>query len=154
MRFRSKYPFLTPSHLCFIGTDPTWPNTSTWPSDSVFGNTNTISLSAAPGNSAASTRINVNEWNDQAAEEWFSKIYALSSCQSQNFRIYVVAQRVATNSLGQPNAIGPLVKKYYQVYFQNGSGVGTTTPNSTYSSNTVYTWAPTGSSIDIYQSDY
>jgi hypothetical protein len=154
MRFRSKYPFLTPSHLCFIGTDPTWPNTSTWPSNSVFGNTNTISLSAAPGNSAASTRINVNEWKDQAAEEWFSKIYALSSCQSQNFRIYVVAQRVATNSLGQTNAIGPLVKKYYQVYFQNGSGVGTTTPNSTYSNNTIYTWAPTGGSIDIYKSDY
>ena len=154
MRFRSKYPFLTPSHLCFIGTDPTWPNTSTWPSNSVFGNTNTISLSAAPGNSAASTRINVNEWSDQAAEEWFSKIYALSSCQSQNFRIYVVAQRVATNSSGQTNAIGPLVKKYYQVYFQNGSAVGTITPNSTYPNNSIYSWPPTGACVDIYKSDY
>ena len=73
MRFRSKYPFLTPSHLSFIGTDPAWPNTNNWPANAVFGNTNTISLSAAPGNSALSTRINVNEWNDQAAEEWFSK---------------------------------------------------------------------------------
>lgn len=159
MRFRSKYPFLTPSHLCFIGTDPNWPNTSNWPANSVFGNTNTISLSPAPGNSAASTRINVNEWNDQAAEEWFSKIYALSSCQSHNFRIYVVAQRVATNSSGQTNAVGPLVKKYYQVFFQNGSSVkpkGTNWPatNSTYPNNTIYTWVPTGYSVDIYKSYY
>lgn len=159
MRFRSKYPFLTPSHLCFIGTDPNWPNTSNWPAHSVFGNTNTITLSPAPGNSAASTRINVNEWNDQAAEEWFSKIYALSSCQSHNFRIYVVAQRVATNSSGQTNAVGPLVKKYYQVFFQNGSSVkpkGTNWPatNSTYTNNTIYTWVPTGYSVDIYKSYY
>ena len=154
MRFRSKYPFLTPSHLCFIGTDTNWPNTSNWPSNSVFGNTNTISLSPAPGNSRANTRINIDEWNDQAAEEWFSKIYALSSCQSQNFRIYVVAQRVTTNS----NAIGPLAKKYYQVFFQNGSKVSSKTnwpaTNSTYTNNTIYTWVPTGSSVDIYKSDY
>ena len=36
MRFRSKYPFLTPSHLSFIGTDPSWPNTTTWPANSRF----------------------------------------------------------------------------------------------------------------------
>ena len=155
MRFRSKYPFLTPSHLCFIGTDPTWPNTNSWPNNAVFGNTNTIALdNTAPGNNAGgSTKININEWNDQAAEEWFSKIYALSSCQSQNFRIYVVAQLVATNSSGQTNAIGPLVKKYYQVFFQNGSTV-TSTPNLTYVNNTIYTWMPNGSCIDIYKSDY
>jgi hypothetical protein len=96
----------------------------------------------------------VKEWNDQAAEEWFSKIYALSSCQSQNFRIYVVAQLVATNSSGQTNAIGPLVKKYYQVFFQNGSSVKGTTTNLTYVNNTIYTWLPDGSCIDIYKSDY
>ena len=156
MRFRSKYPFLTPAHLCFIGTDPTWPNTNSWPNNAVFGNTNTIALdNTAPGNNAGgSTKINVNEWNDQAAEEWFSKIYSLSSCQSQNFRIYVVAQLVATNSSGQTNAIGPLVKKYYQVFFQNGSSVTGTTPNLTYVNNTIYTWLPNGSCIDIYKSDY
>ena len=159
MRFRSKYPFLTPAHLCFIGTDPTWPNTTTWPANAVFGNTNAIALdSSAPGNTfGASTGISVTEWNDEAAEEWFSKIYALSSCQSQNFRIYVVAQQVATNSTGT-NAIGPLVKKYYQVYFQNGSRVTSKTNwpaiNSTYNNNNIYTWAPTGYSIDIYKSYY
>jgi len=154
MRFRSKYPFLTPSHLSFIGTDPSWPNTNTWPTNSVFGNTNTIALSTAPGNSATSTRININEWNDQAAEEWFSKIYALSSCQSHNYRIYVVAQLVATNSAGQTNAIGPLVKKYYHIYARNGSSATGNRTDNTYPNNSIYTWKPTVGTIDIYKSEY
>jgi hypothetical protein len=159
MRFRSKYPFLTPSHLSFIGTDPSWPNTSTWPANSVFGNTNAISLSTVPGNTFGSTaRMAITEWNDQAAEEWFSKIYALSSCQSHNYRVYVVAQLVSTNSSGLTNAVGPLVKKYFQVYFQNGSSVSTKpnwpATNSTYNNNLIYTWVPTGYAIDIYKSAY
>jgi len=155
MRFRSKYPFLTPSHLSFIGTDPAWPNTNNWPSNAVFGNTNTITLSNAPGNTFGSTaRMSISQWNDQAAEEWFSKIYALSSCQSHNYRIYVVAQLVATNSAGQTNAIGPLVKKYYQIYARNGSSTSNLTNNSTYSNNTIYTWQPTVGVIDIYKSAY
>ena len=155
MRFRSKYPFLTPSHLSFIGTDPSWPNTTTWPTNSVFGNTNTITLSNAPGNTfGASARINVTAWNDQAAEEWFSKIYALSSCQSHNFRIYVVAQLVATNSSGQTNAIGPLVKKYYQIYARNGSSVTPLPDVTTYPNNTISSWKPTVGTIDIYKSTY
>ena len=155
MRFRSKYPFLTPSHLSFIGTDPAWPNTNNWPSNAVFGNTNTITLSNAPGNTFGSTaQMSISQWNDQAAEEWFSKIYALSSCQSHNYRIYVVAQLVATNSAGQTNAIGPLVKKYYQIYARNGSSTSNLTNNSTYSNNTIYTWQPTVGVIDIYKSAY
>jgi hypothetical protein len=154
MRFRSKYPFLTPSHLSFIGTDPTWPNTTTWPTNSVFGNTNAISLTTVPGNTLSTTSIGINEWNDQAAEEWFSKIYALSSCQSHNYRIYVVAQLVATNSAGQTNAIGPLVKKYYQIYARNGSSASEFATNSTYPNNPIYTWQPTVGVIDIYKSTY
>ena len=159
MRFRSKYPFLTPSHLSFIGTATNWPNTTDWPSNAVFGNTNTIALSTAPGNTFGPTaRMAITEWNDQAAEEWFSKIYALSSCQSHNFRIYVVAQLVSTNSSGLTNAVGPLVKKYFQVYFQNGSSVSTKpnwpATNSTYNNNLIYTWVPTGYAIDIYKSAY
>ena len=156
MRFRSKYPFLTPSHLSFIGTDPSWPNTTTWPANAVFGNTNTIALSTAPGNTfGASARVNVTAWNDQAAEEWFSKIYALSSCQSHNYRIYVVAQQVATNSSGQTNAIGPLVKKYFQIYMRNGSAVTGSQTNSTYTANPIYTWQPGGGgTIDIFKSTY
>jgi hypothetical protein len=159
MRFRSKYPFLTPSHLSFIGTDPSWPNTNNWPANAVFGNTNAITLSTAPGNTFGSTaRMNMTEWNDEAAEEWFSKIYALSSCQSHNYRIYVVAQLVATNSAGQINPIGPLVKKYYQVFFQNGSAVSAPKnwppTTSTYPNNDVSTWTPTGYATDIFKSYY
>jgi len=159
MRFRSKYPFLTPSHLSFIGTDSTWPNTTTWPSNAVFGNTNRIDLATgtnAPGNTfGSSAQIGITEWNDQAAEEWFSKIYALSSCQSHNYRIYVVAQLVATNSSGATNPVGPLMKKYYQVYMRHGSAVTGLTTNTTYSGNNIVTWLPTGGGvIDIYKSDY
>ena len=154
MRFRSKYPFLTPSHLCFIGTDPAWPNTTTWPANAVFGNTNLIALSNVPGNTFTSARVNVTAWNDQAAEEWFSKIYALSSCQSHNYRIYVVAQLVATNSSGQTNAIGPLMKKYFQIYARNGSSVTALPDTTTYPGNTIYSWKPTVGTIDIYKSEY
>ena len=155
MRFRSQYPFLTPSHLSFIGTDPAWPNTTTWPTNAVFGNTNSIYLTNAPGNTFGTTaRMAITEWNDQAAEEWFSKIYALSSCQSHNYRIYVVAQLVATNSTGQTNAIGPLVKKYYQVYARNGSSTAARPDTTTYPGNTIYSWQPTVGVIDIYKSAY
>ena len=157
MRFRSQYPFLTPSHLSFIGTDPTWPNTSTWPANSVFGNTNPISLSIVPGNTLSTTSIGITEWNDQAAEEWFSKIYALSSCQSYNYRIYVVAQLVATNSSGQTNAIGPLIKKYYQVYGRNDTTGSSVTPASISpygANNPLSTWSPNVLLIDIYKSLY
>ena len=164
MRFRSKYPFLTPSHLAFIGTDPNWPNTNAWPANAVFGNPNTIALATgtnAPGNTAgSSTRVNVNEWNDQAAEEWFSKIYGLSSCQSHNFRIYVVAQLVATatNSSGQitTNASGPLAKKYYQIYARNtnNGGVSNSISETNSGNQTIYTWIPAINTIDIYKSTY
>jgi hypothetical protein len=154
MRFRSKYPFLTPSHLSFIGTDPAWPNTNSWPTNSVFGNTNTIALSTVPGSALGTAKINVTGWNDQAAEEWFSKIYALSSCQSHNYRVYVVAQLVATNSSGQTNAIGPLVKKFYQIYSRNGSTAASLPDITTYPNNTIYSWKASAGVIDIYKSAY
>ena len=115
MRFRAKYPFYSPSQLAFIGTDPTWPNTTTWPANSVFGNTNAISLSTVPGNTFGSTaRMNITEWNDQAAEEWFSKIFKLSTSYSRNFRVYVIAQK-ATNSSSGNIGVGPVIRKYYHV---------------------------------------
>ena len=117
MRFRAKYPFLTPSHLAFIGTDPSWPNTTTWPSNSVFGNTNIITLTNIPGSLASSANIGVSEWNDQAAEEWFSKVYQLSTVQSFNYRVYVVAQLVGTNLMPK----GAMARKYYHLYLRNNS---------------------------------
>jgi hypothetical protein len=151
MRFRHLYPFLSPSQLLFISAnygDVNWTNSAVWSNAAVFSMNQGL---------AGITGI-----NDEGREEWFSKIYALSSCQSHNFRIYVVAQLVATNSSGQTNAIGPLVKKYYQVYFQNGSSIsypGTNKPwsgtNSTYgTNNNIYTWFPTGTTIDIHNSYY
>ena len=116
MRFRSKYPFYSASQLAFIGTDSAWPNTNTWPTNSVFGNTNTIALSTAPGNSfGSSTKLGLTEWNDLAAEEWFSKIYKLATTQSRNYRVYVIAQLVDTNG----NPTGQTSRKYYHIIARN-----------------------------------
>jgi hypothetical protein len=120
MRYRATYPFLSPSQLAFIATDYGATNganhwTNTWPKNAVFGNTNaSILLTNAPGNPSSWTTasIGVTEWNDQAAEEWFSKIYNLSTVQSWNYRVYVVAQLVNTNGL----PTGPSMRKYYLMY--------------------------------------
>jgi hypothetical protein len=120
MRYRAMYPFLSPSQLAFIATDYGTTNganhwTNTWPKNAVFGNTNpTISLTNAPGNTLGSTASlgGVTAWNDQAAEEWFSKIYHLTTTQSWNYRVYVVAQLVNTNGL----PTGPSMKKYSLMY--------------------------------------
>jgi hypothetical protein len=148
MKFRQVYPFLSPSQLAFISRnygDSSW--TNNWFENAVFS---TSVLGGLNG---------VSSINDQGLEEWFSKIYHLSSCQSQNYRIYVVAQLVSTNSSGRTNAIGPMVKKYYQVYFQNGSAISSPSKwvgtNATYgTSNNTYTWIPTGATIDILESPY
>jgi len=119
MRYRSMYPFLSPSQLAFIATDYGVTNganhwTNTWPKNAVFGNTNpAILLNNAPGNTLGTTAsMGVTAWNDQAAEEWFSKIYGLSAVQSWNYRIYVVAQLVNTNGL----PTGPTMRKYSLIY--------------------------------------
>jgi hypothetical protein len=121
MRYRAIYPFLSPSQLAFIATDYGATNganhwTNTWPKNAVFGNTNaSILLTNAPGNTLGTTAsMGVSEWNDQAAEEWFSKIYDLSTVQSWNYRTYVVAQLVGTNGL----PTGPSMRKYYLIYIR------------------------------------
>ena len=116
MRFRAKYPFYSPSQLAFIGTDPTWPNTNTWPSSAVFGNKTDIRLTTpVPGYSGlAITNIGVTNWNDQAAEEWFAKIFNLSTTYSRNLRVYVIAQK-ATNEGTVNKGVGPVVRKYYNI---------------------------------------
>jgi hypothetical protein len=126
MRFRAQYPFYSPSQLAFINTSTNWSGSANgvariWPSNAVFGNTNAIALSAAPGNSLSSATNNVSEWNDQAAEEWFSKIFQLSTVSSRNFRVYVIAQKATTNSSGASIGVGPVVRKYYNLLMkQNG----------------------------------
>jgi len=107
--FRAKYPFYSPSQLAFIGTDPGWPNTNSWPAGAVFGTTNFGTGSAL-----------VTAWNDAAAEEWFSRIYGLSKTFGRHFRIYVVAQMLSTNtnSAGEYLPRGTPARKYYQVYLR------------------------------------
>jgi len=122
MRYRATYPFLSPSQLAFIATDygitntPSTSWTNTWPTNAVFGNTNpTISLTNAPGNTLGTTAsMGVTAWNDQASEEWFTKIYNLSTVQSWNYRTYVVAQLVNTNGL----PTGPSMRKYFLMYIR------------------------------------
>jgi hypothetical protein len=124
MRFRAKYPFYSPSQLSFIGTATNWPNTNTWPTNAVFGSTNTISLVTNSFNTLTNTSLGITEWNDQAAEEWFAKIFTLSTVYSRNFRVYVIAQK-ATNQAGNLIGVGPVVRKYYNVLIrQNGSDAG------------------------------
>jgi hypothetical protein len=129
MRYRAIYPFLSPSQLAFIATDYGTTNganhwTNTWPTNAVFGNTNpAISLTNAPGNTLGTNASlgGVTAWNDQAAEEWFSKIYPLTTTQSWNYRVYVVAQLVNTN--GMPT--GPSMRKYYLMYVRYNSAFPT-----------------------------
>ena len=138
MRFRAKYPFYSPSQLAFIGTDPVWPNTTTWPVNAVFGNTNNIALNKAPGNTfGGSTRINVNEWNDEAAEEWFAKIYKLSTTYSRNYRVYVIAQK-ATNQGNNLIGVGPVVRKYYNVCTRQNTDSITDVPAASTSTLNTY----------------
>ena len=149
MRFRSQYPFLTPSHLSFIGTATNWPNTTSWPSNAVFGNTNSIALSSAPGNTyGTNARINVTAWNDQAAEEWFTKIYNLSTVQSENYRAYIVAQLVDSNR----TPISPVMRKYVQ-FFGRPNNPNDSTSNNVYGVP-MYYWTLTKGLKKAYESPY
>jgi len=126
MRFRAQYPFYSPSQLAFINTSTNWSKdtdgvASIWPSNAVFGNTNAIALSAAPGNGLSSASANVSAWNDQAAEEWFAKIFSLSTVYSRNFRVYVIAQKATTNSSGASIGVGPVVRKYYNLLIRQAN---------------------------------
>jgi hypothetical protein len=137
MRFRAKYPFYSPSQLAFIGTDTNWPNTATWPSNAVFGNTNKIAIVTNSVNSSAFATNNVTEWNDQAAEEWFSKIYGLSTTLSRNYRCYVIAQLVNSNKV----PTGPVVRKYYDMATRQNNDISTTN-------------LPSTSTLNLYEAPY
>jgi len=108
MKFRHTYPFVSPSQLSFIAAnygDTNW--TNSWPSSAVFSKN--VGLNGVTG------------INDEGMEEWFSKIYNLTTVQSFNYRIYVMAQLTDTN--GAPK--GAPLKKYYQVHLRNNTPGGT-----------------------------
>jgi len=101
MKFRRAYPFYSTSQLPFISTnygDKNW--TDTWQASTVFSTNTGCGLKG------------ITEINDQGIEEWFSKIYGLSTVQSRNFRIYVYAQMVNSNNI----PYGRVMRKYYHLY--------------------------------------
>lgn len=79
--FRSRQPVLSPAQLSSITTnavDDVSTNAPDWPTNAVFGNTNLAGTSV--------------QWNDAAAEEWFAKIYPLTTVRSRNFLVYAVGE--------------------------------------------------------------
>ncbi|MCX6805915.1 MAG: hypothetical protein NTY56_00510 [Patescibacteria group bacterium] len=106
MKFRQAYPFYSTSQLPFISTnygDANW--TNTWNASTVFSTNTGCGLKG------------ITELNDQGREEWFSKIYGLSSVQSRNFRIYVYAQMVNSNNV----PYGRIMRKYYHLYTEQSA---------------------------------
>lgn len=103
MRFRQAYPFYSPSQLAFISTNYAATNnwTNGWNSSAVFST-----------NSPAGGLAGISVANDQALEEWFSKIYNFASVDSYNFRVYVYAQLVNSNNV----PYGRIARKYYHIY--------------------------------------
>ena len=129
MRFRQIYPFITPSQLAFISRN--YGNTSSpthW--------TNTFSTNAVFSTSVLGGLSGVSSINDQGVEEWFAKIYALTTVQSFNYRIYVVAQLTDTNGLPK----GAPLKKYYQLHLRNNTPTGTGGDSASPSVSQVFTY--------------
>ena len=94
--FRSQQPFFSPAQLTAVAANT---NPAQWAKSAIFGNTN---ISA------------VTEWNDRAAEEWFAKVYPLSTVRSRNFMVHVVGQALQTNG----TTVLSTAKKSYQIYME------------------------------------
>jgi hypothetical protein len=105
--YRAIQPFLAPSQLTLLATNT---NMSQWPTNAVFG---------------SKTLSGVTEWSDAASEEWFSKIYPLSTVRSRNFLVYVVGQSITTNS---PMRVESGATNVFQIYMEpmrNSNGMTT-----------------------------
>jgi hypothetical protein len=128
MRFRQTYPFITPSQLAFISrnygttSSPSAHWTNTFPNNAVFSSSVLGGLNG------------VSSINDQGLEEWFAKIYALTTVQSFNYRIYVVAQLTDTNGLPK----GAPLKKYYQLHLRNNNPNASSPDSPSVSQNFTY----------------
>ena len=110
--FRSQQPFFSTAQLATLTTNIT---SATWPASSVFGNASLLS---------------VTEWNDRAAENWFAKVYPLSTVRSRNFMVHVVGQALQTNG----TTVLSTARKSYQICMEpvratTGSSAGFTTNN-------------------------
>jgi hypothetical protein len=105
--YRARQPFLAPSQLTLLATNT---NLSQWPTNAVFG---------------SKTLSGVTEWSDAASEEWFSKIYPLSTVRSRNFLVYVVGQSITTNSPVRVESGATNVFQIYMEPMRNSNGMTT-----------------------------
>lgn len=106
-RFRSGRPFFAPSQLTLMATNN---DAARWPTNAVFGNR---------------ALVGATEWDDSAAEEWFAKIYSLSTVRSRNFIVYVVGQALQPDDASKPISTA---RSAYQIYVEpmrNPQGVTT-----------------------------
>jgi PilX N-terminal len=94
---RGTKPFFSVNELPSISTNGV---AAQWPTNSVFGNTNT----AVGG---------VTAWSDAAAEEWFRKVSALATVRSRNFMVYAVGQALQPND---PTKVVSTYRSGTQVY--------------------------------------
>jgi len=59
------------------------------------------------------------QWNDQAAEEVFARVYNSSTVRSRNFRVHVVGQSLKKTPSGR-YLVGATKKKSYRVFVERG----------------------------------
>jgi len=108
--FRSQRPFYSTSQLNLISTNAA--GATNLAEGVVFGRTNLLGVTA---------------WGDRAAEEWFSRIYHLSTVRSRSFLVHVVGQIVQTNS---PNSVLSTSMMVFQIYAQPLRGSDGLTTNA------------------------
>jgi hypothetical protein len=107
--FRSQRPFYSASQLNLLSTNT---NPATWVNGPVFGSTNLLGATAS---------------GDQAAEEWFSRIYHLSTVRSRNFLVHVVGQALQTNNV--TNVLSTS-RQVFQIYLRPLRGTDGLTTNT------------------------
>jgi len=106
--FRATRPFYSPAQLTLLTN-----GSAAYPSNAVFGNRIPLGVTA---------------WNDQAAEEWFARIYPLATVRSRNFLIHVVAQAMTTNT-NFPSRPVATSRQVFQVYAEPIRGTNGLTTN-------------------------
>lgn len=121
---RAQVPFYSPAQLATITTNGI---AAQWPTNAVFGNFGTNATNAGDyfGNpNLGDIASPLKEWNDQAAEEWLSRVYPLATVRSRNFVVYCVGQSL------QPGSMKPIstCTRGYQVFvnpLRNSQGLTT-----------------------------
>ena len=138
MKFRHVYPFLTPSQLLFISVNygnANWTNSAVWSNAAVFSTNQGLT--------------GVTGINDEGLEEWFSKIYQLSTVSSDNYRVYIVAQLVDTNLM----PTSPTLRKYVQFSGRPDTSTNGLIQNTSFGVD-MYYWVLTKGLKKTHESPY